>query len=77
MQSTNIVRKLDKHGRIVIPKKLRKDFGIVIDTDIEISTDGELIILEVYQHRCCLCGSTNDLFKFKEKWVCMGCVDGM
>jgi len=52
MQSTGIVRRLDKIGRIVIPKELRKSLEIKQNDLLEIFTDEEKIVLEKYHHDC-------------------------
>lgn len=46
MVNTGIIKSLDKLGRIVIPKKLRKGFNIEQGTQIEIKLDGDKIILK-------------------------------
>lgn len=48
MKSIGIIRKVDDLGRIVIPKEIRKVFGINSLDDIEIYTDENLIILKKY-----------------------------
>ena len=43
-----VERKIDKLGRIVIPKDFRKALGVDIDTDVSIRlTDGIIIITPV------------------------------
>lgn len=37
---------LDKFGRIIIPKKIRKHLGINLGTKLNISEDGDRIIIE-------------------------------
>ena len=46
MVNTGIIKSLDKLGRIVIPKKLRKGFNIEQGTQIEVKLDGDKIILK-------------------------------
>ena len=46
MVDTGIIKSLDKLGRIVIPKKLRKGFNIEQGTQIEVKLDGDKIILK-------------------------------
>ena len=40
MISTGIVRHIDSLGRVVLPKELRRTFGITADTPLEILTEG-------------------------------------
>ncbi|MCP3026640.1 AbrB/MazE/SpoVT family DNA-binding domain-containing protein [Halobacillus sp. A5] len=49
MKGTGIVRRIDDLGRVVVPKELRKSFGIKERDPIEIFTDGDLIVLKKYQ----------------------------
>ena len=39
MKSTNIVRRIDDLGRVVIPKEIRKQFAIKVGEPLEIYTD--------------------------------------
>lgn len=49
MKATGIVRKVDELGRIVIPKELRKVYGMPEGTPIEIFTDDGTIVLRKYE----------------------------
>lgn len=49
MKSTGMIRPVDKFGRVVIPKELRKTMGIAHGTPLEIFVDGSRIILQKYQ----------------------------
>ena len=54
MKATRIVRRFDDLGRIVIPKELRRQiFGTPKTEDmlVEISIDGENIILRKYEDK--------------------------
>ena len=46
MKSTGIVRKVDELGRIVIPKELRRKFGIDTKDGLEIYVEEDKIILK-------------------------------
>lgn len=74
MKSTGIVRKVDELGRIVLPIELRRTLGIDIKDSLDISVNGEQIILSKYQPSCVFCGSAKDVKTFKEKKVCQKCV---
>lgn len=73
MISTNIVRKLDDLGRIVIPIELRRKFDIKELDDIEIFVKGETIILRKHRDKCVLCGNEGNLTTFKNKAICDKC----
>ena len=67
--------RIDKLGRIVIPKQLRDSFDIRSDDAIEIFTDDNAIILRKYTESCTFCGSEDNLRSFKGKTVCESCIN--
>ena len=74
MKSTGIVRHIDELGRIVVPKELRKKLGIGANDPVEISSEGDKIILTKYAPVCHFCGSTENISAFKEKNICESCI---
>lgn len=74
MKSTGIVRHIDELGRIVVPKELRKKLGIAACDPVEISSEGDSIILTKYSPVCHFCGSTENVSEFKEKSICERCI---
>lgn len=48
MRATGIVRRIDDLGRVVIPKEIRRNFGIREGDPLEISTSKEGIMLRRY-----------------------------
>ena len=46
MKSTGIIRRIDDLGRIVIPKEMRKNLRIKSGENLEIYTEGEVILLK-------------------------------
>ncbi|MFZ4516475.1 MAG: AbrB/MazE/SpoVT family DNA-binding domain-containing protein [Acidimicrobiia bacterium] len=73
MKSIGIARKVDQLGRIVLPAELRRLFGINEGDLVEISVDGERIVLAKVEDRCVICGSYETLSEFKTKPVCGSC----
>lgn len=73
MKSIGIARKVDQLGRIVLPAELRRLFGIREGDLVEISVDGERIVLAKVEDRCVICGSSDDLREFENKNVCAAC----
>ena len=74
MKSTGIVRQLDSLGRIVIPIELRRTLGIEIRDPVEISAEGDTILLRKHQPACIFCGKTGDLNQCMGKPVCPACL---
>jgi transcriptional pleiotropic regulator of transition state genes len=73
MKSTGIVRKIDNLGRIVLPKELRRTFGIGDKQPMEIFVDGKQIILKKYAPGCAFCESQETVVTFKGKTICEKC----
>lgn len=77
MKATGIVRKLDKLGRIVLPKELRRTMSIATGDPIEIFSNADSIVFAKYKEKCYICGNEDDLIEFKGKHVCHNCIDGL
>ncbi|MBT2625657.1 AbrB/MazE/SpoVT family DNA-binding domain-containing protein [Bacillus sp. ISL-32] len=62
MKSTGITRKVDRLGRIVLPKELRDAKGIGVNTLMEIFTKGNEIVLKKYApySRCTITGEVSE-----------------
>lgn len=73
MKSTGVVRKIDELGRIVLPSELRRVFGIKEGDELEISVDGERVILEKRQDVCVFCSGANPTIDFHGRSVCENC----
>lgn len=73
MKSTGVVRKIDELGRIVLPSEIRRVFGIHEGDELDISVDGERVILEKRQDVCLFCSSQEDLVEFRDRRVCAKC----
>lgn len=73
MKSTGIVRKVDELGRVVLPVELRRTLDIEERDPLEISLDGETILLRKFQSGCIFCGSKEELAEHCAKLVCRAC----
>ena len=73
MKSTGVVRKIDELGRIVLPSELRKVFNIREGDELEISVDGEHIILNKRHDLCLFCGAESPSFEYKNRRLCEDC----
>ena len=74
MTPTGLSRRIDQLGRIVVPVELRRALGILEGDLLEISREGERIMLEKVEEACTFCGSTENLRHHRAKLVCPGCV---
>ena len=75
MRSLGIVRKLDKLGRLVVPKETRKMFNLNEGDPVEIFTDGDKIIIKKYNPGCQCCGDMKDVKEYKGIKICKKCLN--
>lgn len=75
MKSTGIVRKVDRLGRIVLPKELRDTMKIGHEDPLEIYVKDECIILKKYEPACLFCGNATDVITFMDKKICRECAE--
>lgn len=73
MKTVGLPRKVDHLGRVVIPVEFRRLLGIVEGDEVEITMDGDRLVLARVEPACVFCGSITDLRRFHERWVCGGC----
>ena len=69
-----VVRRVDELGRIVIPVEIRKRFGIRDRDPLEISVQGDSVVLTRPVSRCVFCSSCEKLTEFHERAVCANCL---
>ncbi|MBR2929920.1 MAG: AbrB/MazE/SpoVT family DNA-binding domain-containing protein [Clostridia bacterium] len=74
MKSSGISRCVDELGRIVIPKEMRTKMGITTETPLEISIEGEAIVMRKDVSTCVFCGSESVVSDFKGKKICAACL---
>lgn len=77
MKRNGIIRRLDKLGRVVIPKEIRNRFDIIEKDPLEMFVQGESIILKKYVPNCMFCGNEKELVEFKEKIMCKKCCENI
>lgn len=75
MRKLMAIRELDRLGRIVIPKNLRKKLGMNARVPIEFLFQGDTLILKRYESKCIICTSTKHISQFKGKNLCAECRD--
>ena len=75
MKTIGIVRKVDELGRIVIPIEMRRSLNIEIKDPVEISVEGDCILMKKHETACIFCGSTKDIAKINGKNICRECLD--
>lgn len=74
MKSTGVVRKIDELGRIVLPSELRRVFAIHEGDELEISVEGERVVLQKRHDLCVFCAGDVPTIEFKGRRVCSSCL---
>ena len=81
MKPTGEVRKIDKLGRVVIPKDIRTDMDFNKKDPVEIFVDQDMIVMQKYYPACTFCGTKekneSERYKFSGKTVCKSCFQGV
>ena len=72
-----MARKVDDLGRIVLPIELRRLHGIRTGDSLEISVDGDAIVLRRLAKGCVFCGAEDGLSTFRDRPICDGCRAGL
>ena len=68
-----MARKVDDLGRIVLPVELRRLHGIQTGDSLEISVDGDAIVLRKLARGCVFCRGERELREHKGRSVCEPC----
>ena len=76
MGNSGMVRNVDKMGRVVIPKEIRKQLNIEVENDsLEISVEGDNIILRKYRPACFICNTLDEIVNYNGYNVCVNCIE--
>lgn len=73
MKKTGIIRKVDKLGRIVIPKPYRDILQIKESDPIKIAVQDSTLLLNKEVDTCVFCNSKDNLSNFQGKYLCNKC----
>lgn len=68
-------REIDKAGRIVISKDIRKHLNIKAGDVLHIEADDECITIKKAEEKCIFCNSLEELTEFEGKHICKNCID--
>ena len=68
-------REIDKLGRIVISKDIRKHLGINPGDTLQINAEGDTIVIKKAEQKCVFCNSDESLVELDGKSVCRDCVE--
>jgi AbrB family transcriptional regulator, transcriptional pleiotropic regulator of transition state genes len=75
---SGIRRKVDDLGRVVIPAGIRRTLNMREGDTVEVTVDGERVVLSKPRDACVFCGREDDtLQRFRGRLVCRECVSGL
>lgn len=78
MGASGIRRKVDDLGRVVIPASIRRSLNIREGDAVEVSVDGERVILTKPVDACVFCGLEDpDLTAYRNRLVCPDCLGSL
>lgn len=67
-------REIDKAGRIVISKDIRKHLNFNPGDILHIEADDESVIIRKAENKCVFCSSLDDLTELNGKHICKSCI---
>lgn len=73
MVSTNIVRKVDRVGRVSLPLSLREGLGFAKQDPLIMYEENNRIIIRRYVPACFFCGGGEGLKTFRSFPICRNC----
>lgn len=72
-----IARRIDHLGRVVIPSEYRKVFGIENGDLLDMTIEGDGVVVRRLERSCVFCRSLDDLGMFKGKLLCQSCLKAL
>ena len=67
-----VIKKVDRLGRIVLPKNYRKALDLKTDSEVILGIDGGVITIKPCANTCKLCGSKENVNKYFS--LCSNCI---
>ena len=77
MKTPGMIRKVDELGRIVIPHEIRKALEIRSGDNLELTREGDCLILHKFETACIFCGGKETLSVYRDKCICLPCLQNL
>lgn len=74
MSTSGYLRRVDELGRIVLPVELRRALEIEERDLLNITMEGEAIMVRKHRAYCLFCGTDRDLMTYRHKSICRICL---
>jgi transcriptional pleiotropic regulator of transition state genes len=68
-----VVRRVDRLGRVVIPKGILRSLGMEPGTPLSVFVDESRVVLARYSPGCVFCGSIEGVVTFRGQGLCLSC----
>jgi transcriptional pleiotropic regulator of transition state genes len=68
-----VARRIDELGRIVVPSSYRKVLGIRDGDLLDMTVEGDAVVLRRLAVHCTFCDAGHDLGSFREQPLCRAC----
>ena len=75
MKETGMIRRVDELGRIVLPIEMRRVLNINVKDALDISRDGDAIVLRKYTPNCVFCGGDKIAAELNGNNICVDCLE--
>ena len=76
MKTTGIVRGIDRMGRVVIPREIRRQHRMENDLDeFDIFMEGDKVILKKFRPSCIFCDAIVENIPYEGYMVCKSCIE--
>jgi AbrB family transcriptional regulator, transcriptional pleiotropic regulator of transition state genes len=72
-----VARRMDDLGRVVLPKEYRKVFGIREGDLLDMTIEGDAIVVRKLERNCVFCNGFDDLGLFRGKLICAHCISSL
>ena len=77
MKIGGVIRRIDKLGRIVLPKSMCNALQIRTDDELDVTMEGERIVVQKCRNGCVFCGGSEKLTTYSGRKVCASCVESL
>lgn len=74
MRAMGIIRRLDELGRVVIPVEMRRMLDLTDRDIVEITVEGDRLVLQKHMPRCVFCSRGEMLVEYHNRRVCTACM---
>ena len=66
-------RRVDRLGRVGVPAKVRRELGIELGEDVNVTAEGDHIVLERRRPKCLFCSAPFPGLEYKGTVICSDC----